>query len=104
SGRERESSTSKQQKCYEPHKNFAPAQIGDIERIEVPDVIHGRTDNQNELAVVVGIEDFDFYKLANDNSFLKQLYTRKQCVICKERLLSIDEIYFQEMSLRSSCS
>ncbi|GFX78548.1 KRAB-A domain-containing protein 2 [Trichonephila clavipes] len=104
SGRERESSTASNKNATNHTKKFAPAQIGDIERIEVPDVIRGRTDNQNELAVVVGIEDFDFYKLANDNSFLKQLYTRNQCVICKERLLSIDEIYFQEMSLREAAA
>ncbi|GFU40552.1 KRAB-A domain-containing protein 2 [Trichonephila clavipes] len=79
-------------------KKFAPAQIGDTVRIQIPDVDRGRTDNQN--VVVVGIEDTDFYKLANENGTLKQLYTRNQFVIFKEKLLSIDEIYFQEMLLR----
>ncbi|GFT04118.1 hypothetical protein TNCV_3346581 [Trichonephila clavipes] len=48
-------------------KNFTPAQIGYIVRIQVPDVNRGGTDNQNVLAVIVGIEDSDFYKLANEN-------------------------------------
>ncbi|GFV25841.1 hypothetical protein TNCV_3868091 [Trichonephila clavipes] len=37
-------------------KKFAPTQIGDTVRIQVPDVDRGRTDNRNVLAVVVGIE------------------------------------------------
>ncbi|XP_023288360.1 KRAB-A domain-containing protein 2 [Orussus abietinus] len=63
-------------------KQFPPAQIGDNVRIQVPDVDRGRTDSQNVLAVVVGIEDSDFYKLANKN----------------------DEISFQEMSLREAAA
>ncbi|GFW09441.1 KRAB-A domain-containing protein 2 [Trichonephila clavipes] len=90
----------KQQKCYEPHKKkFAVAQIGDIVRIQVPDVDRGRTGNQNVLAVVVEIEDSHFHKLANEKGTLKQLYLCNQFVFCKEKLLSIDEIYFQEISL-----
>ncbi|GFV60421.1 transposable element Tcb2 transposase [Trichonephila clavipes] len=46
----------------------------------------------------------DFYKLANKNDILKQLYTRNQFVICKENLFTIDEIYFQEMSLREAAA
>ncbi|GFU77812.1 KRAB-A domain-containing protein 2 [Trichonephila clavipes] len=85
-------------------KFFSPAQIRDTVRIQVPDVDRVRTDNRNVLAVVVGIEDSDFYKLANENGILKQLYTRNQFVICKEELLSVDEIYFQEMSLREAAA
>ncbi|GFY25527.1 KRAB-A domain-containing protein 2 [Trichonephila clavipes] len=85
-------------------KKFSPAQIGDDVKIQVPDVDHGRTDNRNVLAVVVGIEDSDYYKLANENSTLKKLYRRNQFVICKEKLLSIDEINFQEMSLREAAA
>ena len=78
-------------------KQFPPAQIGDSVRIQVPDVDRGRTDSRNVLAVVVGIEDSDFYKLANKNGTLKQLYTRNQFVISKEKLLSINEISAQEL-------
>ncbi|GBL79998.1 hypothetical protein AVEN_29020-1 [Araneus ventricosus] len=86
------------------NKKFPPAQIGDTVRIQVPDVDRGRTDGRNVLTVVVGIEDSDFYELANKNSTLKQLYTRNQFVICKEKLLSVDEISSQEMSLRESAA
>ncbi|GFW60913.1 KRAB-A domain-containing protein 2 [Trichonephila clavipes] len=41
-----------------------------------PDVDRGRTDNRNLLAVVVEIEDSDFYKFANVYGTLKQLYAR----------------------------
>ncbi|GFT16575.1 KRAB-A domain-containing protein 2 [Trichonephila clavipes] len=96
----------KQQKCYELHtqKKFAPAQIGDTVRIQVPDVDRGRTENRNVLAVVVGIEDSNFYKLANENGTQKQLYTSNQFVTCKEKLFFIDDIYFQEISLREAAA
>ncbi|GFW69629.1 KRAB-A domain-containing protein 2 [Trichonephila clavipes] len=94
-------------------KKFAPAQIGDTEWIQILDVDRGRTDKRNVLVVVVGIEDSDFYKLANENGNLEQLYThqcvitdytRNQFVICKEKLLSIDEIYFHEISPREAAA
>ncbi|XP_055924454.1 KRAB-A domain-containing protein 2-like [Argiope bruennichi] len=44
------------------------------------------------------------YKLANENGTLKQLYTRNQFEICKEKLLSIDKISFQEISLRETAA
>lgn len=61
-------------------------------------------DARNALAVVVGIEDSDFYKLANKKGTLKQLYIHYQLIICKEKLLSIDEISSQEMSLREAAA
>lgn len=85
-------------------RKFPPAQIGDTVRIQVPNVDRGRTDTRNVLAVVVGIEDANFYKLANKNGTFKQLYTRNQFIICKEKLLSIDEISSQEMSLREAAA
>ncbi|GFU34626.1 hypothetical protein TNCV_1993461 [Trichonephila clavipes] len=42
-------------------KKFAPAQIDDAVRIQIPDLDRGHTDNRNVLAVVVEIEDSDFY-------------------------------------------
>ena len=83
-------------------KQFPPTQIGDTVRIQVPGVDRARTDNRNVLAVVVGIDDSDFYKLANENGTHKQLYTHNQFVICIEKLLSIDEISSQEISLREA--
>ncbi|GFU78146.1 putative inorganic phosphate cotransporter [Trichonephila clavipes] len=55
-------------------KNLLPAQIGDTVRIQVPDVNRGHTDNRNLLAVVIGIEDSDFYKLANENGTATACY------------------------------
>ncbi|GFU03992.1 KRAB-A domain-containing protein 2 [Trichonephila clavipes] len=81
SGRERESSTASNKNVTNLTKKFAPAQIGDTIQIQVPDVDRDRKDNRNELAVVVGIVDSKFYKLANENCTLKQLYTRNQFVI-----------------------
>jgi hypothetical protein len=85
-------------------RKFPPAQIGDTVRIQVPDVDRGRTDPRNVLAVVVGIEDSDFYRLANKHGTLKQLFTRNQFAICKEKLLSMDEVSTQEISLREAAS
>jgi hypothetical protein len=36
--------------------------------------------------------DSDFYRLANKHGTLKQLFTRNQFAICKEKLLSMDEV------------
>lgn len=83
-------------------RKFPPVQIDDTVRIQSSDVDHGRTDAGKVLAVVVGMEDSDFYKLANKNGILKQLYTHNQFEICKDKLLSIDEISCQEMSLRDA--
>jgi hypothetical protein len=85
-------------------RKFPPAQIGDTVRIQVPDVDRGRTDPRNVLAVVAGIENSDFYRLANKHGTLKQLFTRNQFAICKEKLLSMDEVSTQEMSLREAAS
>lgn len=92
-----------QRKCCKPQKEFPPAQIDGIVQIQVSDVDRDRTDARNVLVVVIGIEDSDFYKLASKNGILKQLlYTRNQFINCKEKLLSIDEISSQEMSLREA--
>ena len=85
-------------------KQFSSTQIGDTVWIQVPDVDHGSTDSQNVLAVVVGIEDSDSYDLANKNGTLKQLYMCNQSVICNEKLFSINEISFLEMSLKEAAA
>ena len=90
--------------CHEGIRQSPPAQIGDTVRLQVPDVDCGHTDNRNVLAVVVGIEDSDFYKLANEDGTLKQLYAHNQLEICKEELLSKDKISFQEISLREAAA
>ncbi|CAG9813303.1 unnamed protein product [Phaedon cochleariae] len=68
-------------------------------KLVIPDVDRGRTDPRNVLAIVVGIEDSDFYKLANKNGTLKQLFTRNQFAICKEKFITMDEISAQEISV-----
>ncbi|KAK9679289.1 hypothetical protein QE152_g40145 [Popillia japonica] len=85
-------------------KKFPAAQIGDTVRIQVPDVDRGRTDPRNVLAIVVGIQNSDFNKLANKNGTLKELFTGNQFEIFKEKLISIDEISAQEISLREAAS
>ncbi|XP_054734682.1 uncharacterized protein LOC129242145 [Anastrepha obliqua] len=71
SGGERKSTTASNKNVT----RLTNAQIGDNVQIQVPDGDRGHTDNRNVLAVVVGIENSDFYKLANKNGTLKQLYT-----------------------------
>lgn len=85
-------------------RKFPPAQIGDTVQIQVPDNYRESTDATNVLAVVIGIEDSDFYKLANKNGTLRELYSRNQFVICEEKLLSIDEISSQDISLREAAA
>lgn len=66
-------------------KRRPPARIGDTVQIQVPENYRGRTGAKNVLAVVIGIEDSTFYKLANKDGTFKELYSRDHFVIWKEK-------------------
>lgn len=85
-------------------KNFPLVQLVDTIRIQKSDIDRGRTDARNFLAVVVGIENSDFLKLANKNGTLKQLYTLNHFVICKVMLNSLDMIFSQDILLREAAT
>ena len=86
------------------NEKFAPASIGDTVRVKIPDVDRGRTDSRNVLAVITDVEDEDFYKLANENGTLKQLFTRNQFTLCKEKLRAVENTSSKEISLREAAT
>lgn len=55
-------------------RKFPPAQIGNTARKQVPDVDRGSRADMCPPAAVVGIEDFNFYKLLNGNGGQAALY------------------------------
>lgn len=67
-------------------RKFSSAQSDSTVQVPVPVIDHDRTDPRNLLVIVVGIEDFDFYKFANKNDTLKQLFTQNQRFVKKSYL------------------
>lgn len=59
---------------------------------------------RNVFVNVAGIEDSDFYKSVNKNGNLKQLFTSNQLTMCKEKLISMEEILTQQILLREAAS
>ncbi|XP_022177516.1 uncharacterized protein LOC111038638 [Myzus persicae] len=83
-------------------QKFTPAKPGDTVRIRVPDVDQGRMDPQNILAVVVAVDN-EFYTLGTKESVLNQLYTRNKFAVCKENILTPEEVATdQSVSLRKA--
>jgi len=82
------------------NQKFPPAQVGDTVRVRVPDIDRGRMDYQNILAVVMDVDN-DFYKLGTQYGIISQLYTRNQFAVCKEKLISLNDVLSDKtMSLR----
>ncbi|XP_060861855.1 uncharacterized protein LOC132938880 [Metopolophium dirhodum] len=73
------------------NQKFPPAQVGDTVRVRIPDIDRGRMDYQNILAVVI-VVDNDFYKLGTKYGIISQLYTRNQFAVCKEKLISLNDV------------
>ncbi|XP_060836281.1 KRAB-A domain-containing protein 2-like [Rhopalosiphum padi] len=73
------------------NQKFPSAQVGDTVRVRVPDIDRGRMDYQNILAVVMDVDN-DFYKLGTKYGIISQLYTRNQFAVCKEKLISLNDV------------
>jgi len=58
------------------NNEFAPTTVCDTVRIKFAEVDPGQIDTRNLLAVVISVEDSDFYRLGNKNGTYKQLFTR----------------------------
>jgi len=57
-------------------------------------------DQRSIIAVITDTKDEEFYDLATKLGKLKVLYTRNQFTLCKENLLSIEEVGTEEISVR----
>jgi len=81
-------------------KKFQKPTLGQKFRIKIPDIDRVKMDPRSIIAVITDIKDEEFYELATKLGKLKALYTRKQFTLCKENLLSIEEVGTEEISVR----
>lgn len=68
-----------------------PAQVGDTVRVRVPDIDRARMDYQNILTIVMDVDN-EFYKLGTKYGIISRLYTRNQFAVCKEKLISLNDV------------
>jgi hypothetical protein len=54
-------------------------------------------DPRSIIAVITDIKDEEFYELGTKLGKLKGLYTRNQFTLCKENVLSIEEVCAEEI-------
>jgi hypothetical protein len=81
-------------------RKFPSAKVGDNVRVRVPDVDRGRTDPRSILAVIMAVEN-DFCKQGTEYGVLKQLCTRSEFTVLKEKLISYDSVPQEEKNLKS---
>ena len=82
---------------------FPNAKVGDNVHVRVPDVDRGRGDPRSVIAVVMDVEGA-FYKLGTKHCVLKQLYSRSEFSILREKLLTLASVGTEEKSLRAVAS
>jgi len=81
-------------------KKFQKPTLGQNVRIKIPDIGRAMMDPRSIIAVITDIKDEEFYELATKLGKLKVLYTRNQFTLCKENILSIEEVGSEEISVR----
>jgi hypothetical protein len=73
------------------NKRFPPAHFGDNVTVKVPDVDRGRGDLRNIVGVIVEVQD-DMYRVGNKDGTLKELFSRNQFTVTKEKFLRTEEV------------
>lgn len=89
-----------QSKCVE---YYTSVETGTTVRLVVPDADRDRGEARSVLAVVLRKRD-DAYKLGTRFGILQQHYMRSQFVVCKEKLLNVEDVPDEEISLRTTAS
>ena len=79
---------------------FPACKVGDTVKVRVPDVDRARSDSRNVLAVVLTIENDEFYQLGTKLGRLAQLYTRNQFAVSKEQFILLEDGPNETVSLR----
>ena len=80
-------------------KKFPKPTVGQNFRMKIPDIDRAKMDPRSIIAVVTDMKGEEFYELATKLGKLKALYTRNQFTLCKENLLSIEEVGTEEISV-----
>lgn len=79
---------------------FPAGKVGDTVKLRVPDVDRARSDPRNLLAVILEVQNGEFYQLGTKQGRLSQLYTRNQFTICEEKFILLDDVPDLAVSLR----
>lgn len=87
-------------KAVSPNK-YPNVKVGRNVRLKVPDIDRAKTDPKSIIAVVIDVQDSEFYQLGTKIGVLKQLYTQNQFTSCSEDFIKIEEVVKdKEVSLR----
>ena len=75
--------------------------MGFTVRIPVPEFDRGKADAKSILAIIIKITEEEFFQSGVSNGRRKQLYSRSQFSVCKQKLIKIKEVLDVKISLRS---
>ncbi|KAI4454257.1 hypothetical protein MML48_10g00007981 [Holotrichia oblita] len=84
------------------NKKFLPVTLGQTVKVEVPEVDRSKTDQRALLAVIMNIQDEEFYRLGTSAGILAQLFIRNQFTVCEENFITSLDVPANEISLRGA--
>lgn len=79
---------------------FLVAEIGQNIRIRVPELDRAKADSRNIIAVITSVENVSLYKLGTKHGIVNQMYSRNEFTICKEKIISINDVPDITIALR----
>ena len=81
---------------------FPPANVGDTIKLRVPDVDRGRCDPRNVLGVVTAVDgDKCLYKIGTKFGAINTTYARNQFTTCTEKIVAVEDVPEDQISLRA---
>ncbi|CAI6358245.1 unnamed protein product [Macrosiphum euphorbiae] len=82
-------------------KRFCEAKVGETVKIKIPDVDRARSDLRCILGVILAVHD-DNYKIGTTEGKLEHTYSRNQFTMCKEKLVTVEEVPDLTITLREA--
>ncbi|KAE8736784.1 hypothetical protein FOCC_FOCC017761, partial [Frankliniella occidentalis] len=82
-------------------KLHKPAEVGDTITMSVPLVDRGKGDARNVVAVVLDKTDDGYYRVGNQDGTVKNLLSRNQFDVSKERILRTEDVSSAPKSKRN---
>ncbi|KAH9631734.1 hypothetical protein HF086_014735 [Spodoptera exigua] len=71
---------------------YSNVEVGQNVTLKVPEIDRAKTDPKSIIAVVIDVNDNEFYQLGTKMGILKQLYTKNRFAACSEDFIKIEEI------------
>ncbi|KAE9523561.1 hypothetical protein AGLY_016113 [Aphis glycines] len=82
-------------------KRFCQGNIGESVKVKILDVDRARSDLRCVLGVIMSMKD-NFYEIGTTEGKLQQLYSRNQFTVCKEKIIQIEDVPANSISLREA--